>query len=75
MVTPGGAPQRLERGRFFRIAPSYDGEKVAASEWFENPNSLGDDLFKITVLTTNGVVYPFKEGGEQHNQIIPLAIQ
>ncbi len=75
MVAPGGTAQRLERGRFFRIAPSYDSEKIAAAEWFANPNSLGDDLFKLTVLTTGGVSYTFKEGGAEHNEMVPLAIQ
>jgi len=72
---PGETAQRLERGRFFRIAPSYNGEKIAAAEWFENPNSLNDDLFKLTILTTNGMSYTLKEGGVEYNQMVPLAIQ
>ena len=75
VATLGGAPQRVERGRFFRLAVSYNGDKVAAAEWYANPNSIGDDLFKLTVLTTNGVVFTLKEGGEEYNRMIPLALQ
>lgn len=75
VVTPGGAPQRLERGRFFRIATSYTGDKVAAAEWYANPNSIGDDLFQLKVFDANGNSFVLKQGGEDHNQMIPLAVQ
>lgn len=75
VATLGGSPQRLERGRFFRIAPSYNGDKVAAAEWYANPDSIGDDLFKLTVLTTNGISFALKEGDKTYIQFAPLAIQ
>jgi len=74
-VAPDGSSQRLERGRFFQIAVSYSGEKIAAAEWFANPNSVGDDLFKLTVLDVNGTTAILKTGGEDHNQLRPLAIR
>jgi hypothetical protein len=74
-ATQDGATQRLERGRFYRLAVSYAGDKVAAAEWFENPNSLGEDLFKITLWDTSGYVRTFKEGGEEQNELIPLVLQ
>lgn len=75
VVTPGSAPQRISRGRFFQLAVSYDGSKIAAAEWFANPKSIGDDLFRVTLLDTNGNTLTLKEGSDQHNQYIPLAIQ
>lgn len=75
VATLGGAPQRIERGRFYRLAVSYNGDKIAASEWYANPDSIGDDLFRLTVLTTSGIVFTLKEGGKEYNQMIPLALQ
>jgi hypothetical protein len=71
----GESSQRLSRGRFFRLAVSYDGDKAAAAEWYANPDSAGDDLFKLTVLDTEGHQFTLKEGGKEHNQMIPLAIK
>ncbi|MCD4687000.1 MAG: hypothetical protein K8S97_13810 [Anaerolineae bacterium] len=75
IASPGGSPQRLERGRFFRLAVSYDGNKLAVAEWYENPESLGDDLFKLRVFDTSGNAFDLKVGDNTHNQMIPLAIQ
>lgn len=75
IVSPGGTPQRLERGRFFRLTVSYDGNKLAVAEWFENPESLGDDLYKLDVFDAGGNDYDLKVGDNTHNQMIPLAIQ
>lgn len=75
MATLDGGAQRLERGRFFRIATSYTGDKLAAAEWYANPDSIGDDLFKLTVLTPDGVSFTLKEGGENYDEYIPLAIR
>lgn len=75
MAMPGGTPQRLERGRFFRVAVSYDGNKIAVAEWYENPNSVGDDLFQLKIFDTSGNAFVLKKGGEEHNQMIPLAVQ
>lgn len=76
VVTPGGSPSRIERGRFFRVATSYTGDKVAAAEWFENPASIGDDLYQLKVYDTNGNSFILKKGVvEQHNQMIPMALQ
>jgi hypothetical protein len=75
MVMPGGSPQRLQRGRFFRLAVSYTGDKVAAAEWFANPDSIGDDLFKLTVMDMDGQSMTVEEGTKDYNQLIPLAIQ
>jgi hypothetical protein len=74
-VTPGGSPQRVERGRFFQLAVSYDGKKVAAAEWYANPDSIGDDLFKLDVFDTSGKSFVLKQGDTTHNQMIPLAVQ
>ncbi len=38
-------------------------------------NVLNDDLFKLTVLTPNGVVFTLKQGDKAHNEMIPVAIQ
>lgn len=75
MIAPGQESQRLARGRFFRLATSYTGDKIATAEWYANPNSVGDDLFKLTLWDTEGKTFLLKEGGEDHNQMIPLAIQ
>lgn len=75
VVTPGSSPERISRGRFFQLAVTYDGGKVAAAEWFANPNSIGDDLFRVTLLDTNGNSLVLKEGGADHAQMVPLAIQ
>lgn len=75
VVTPGGSPQRISRGRFFRVATSYTGDKIAAAEWYENPNSIGDDLFQLTLFDTNGNSFVLKQGGPEHNKMIPLALQ
>jgi hypothetical protein len=75
VVTPGGSPQRIERGRFFRVVTSYTGDKVAAAEWYANPDSAGDDLFQLKVFDTNGNSFVLKQGGTSHNEMIPLAIQ
>jgi hypothetical protein len=74
-VTPGGSPQRVERGRFFQLAVSYDGKKVAAGEWYANPDSVGDDLFKLDAFDTSGKSYVLKQGDTTHNQMVPLAVQ
>lgn len=75
MATVAGGTQRLERGRFFRIAISYTGDKIAAAEWYDNPNSIGDDLFKLTMMTPDGISFMLKEGGEGYDEYIPLAIK
>lgn len=75
VVTPGSETQRIARGRYFQLAVTYDGSKIAASEWFANPNSRGDDLFRVTLLDPNGNTLVLKEGGPDHTQMIPLAIQ
>jgi hypothetical protein len=76
VVTPGGSPSRIERGRFFRIGTSYTGDKIAVAEWFANPNSLGDDLFQLKLYDTNGNNFILKQGtAEEHNKMIPLAVQ
>jgi hypothetical protein len=75
MMIPGDRPQRLERGRFFRLTVSYDGNKLAVSEWYANPNSVGDDLFQLDVFDTSGNAFVLKQGDTTHNQMIPLAIQ
>ncbi|MBI5957586.1 MAG: hypothetical protein HY866_02555 [Chloroflexi bacterium] len=75
VIAPGGESQRIARGRFFQLAVTYLGDKIAASEWFENPASIGDDLFRLTLLDQSGNTVVLKEGGVEHNQIIPLAIQ
>jgi len=74
-VTPGTDPVRISRGRFFQIAVNYAGDKIAAAEWFANPERVGDDLFKLSVLDLSGNAVTFKEGGQEHNEIRPLAIQ
>jgi hypothetical protein len=74
-IAPGESAQRLARGRFFRLAVNYKGDKIAAAEWFANPESVGDDLFKLTLLDTSGQSAALKEGDKEHNQMIPLAIQ
>jgi len=75
VLTPGESPSRIERGRFFRVATNYTGDKVAAAEWYANPNSQSDDLFQLKVYDANGNSYILKQGGPEHNQIIPLAVQ
>jgi len=75
MATVDGSSQRLARGRFFRIATNYAGDKIAAAEWYANPERLGDDLFKLTLLDKNGSSSDFKVGGQDHAQYIPLAVQ
>jgi hypothetical protein len=75
VVTPGESPSRIDRGRFFRVATNYTGDKVAAAEWYANPASQGDDLFQLKVYDTNGNSFVLKQGGAEHNQIIPLAVQ
>ena len=75
VATPDGTSQRLERGRFFRVTASYDGSKLALAEWFANPNSIGDDLFRLVLMDTNGNKVTLKEGGPEHNKMIPLAIR
>ena len=75
VVMPGGSPSRIERGRFFRVATNYTGDKVAVAEWYANPNSQGDDLFQLKVYDANGSSFILKQGGPEHNQIIPLAVQ
>lgn len=75
MVTPGDRPQRLERGRFFRLTVSYDGNKLGVAEWYANPNSEGDDLFQLNVFDTSGNAFVLKQGDASHNEMIPLAIQ
>ncbi len=75
VVTPGTEAQRVERGRFFRLAVSYDGAKVATAEWFANPNSIGDDLFRLDLFDVEaGMMQILKEGDTTHNQMIPLAV-
>jgi hypothetical protein len=56
VVTPGTDAQRLERGRFFRLAVSYDGAKVATAEWFANPNSIGDDLYRLDLFDVHATM-------------------
>ncbi len=76
VVTPGGSPSRIERGRFFRIATSYTGDKIAAAEWYDNPNSLGDDLFQLKLYDTSGNTFILKQGtADAHNKMMPLALQ
>lgn len=75
MAAIDGSTQRVARGRFFRIATNYAGDKIAAAEWFANPERLGDDLFKLTLLDVNGSTSDFKVGGADHAQYIPLAVQ
>jgi hypothetical protein len=74
-VTPGGSPKRIERGRFFQLAVSYDGSKVAVAEWYANPDSVGDDLFKLDAFDSSGKSFVVKQGDKTHNQMIPLAVQ
>ncbi len=74
-VKPGEAAQRIARGRFFRLAVSYNGDKIAAAEWYANPESVGDDLFKLTLFDSKGNTGTLKQGDKTHNQIIPLAIK
>jgi hypothetical protein len=74
-ATVGGSPQRLERGRFYRIMPSYNGDKVAAAEFMENPERINDDIYKLSVLTPNGIYFTLRQGTELDNEFIPLAIQ
>jgi hypothetical protein len=74
-VQMGSTPQRVTRGRFFRLVTSAAGDKIAAAEWYANPNSIGDDLFQLQVLDLNGNVITLKQGDDSHNQIIPLAVQ
>lgn len=73
-AAPDGSVQRVERGRFFRVATNYAGDKVAAAEWFANPDRIGDDLFHLMAFTTSGQAFTLKEGGQEHNQMIPLAL-
>jgi Tol biopolymer transport system component len=76
VVTPDGSSSRIERGRFFRIGTSYTGDKIAVAEWFANPDSLGDDLFQLKLYDTNGNNFILKQGtAEEHNKMIPLAVQ
>ena len=76
VVQPGGSPSRIERGRFFRIGTSYTGDKIAVAEWFANPDSLGDDLFQLKLYDTSGNNFILKQGtAEEHNKMIPLAVQ
>lgn len=76
VVTPGGSPSRIERGRFFRIATSYTGDKIAVAEWYANPNSLGDDLFQLKLYDTSGNSFILKQGtADEHNKMLPLALQ
>jgi hypothetical protein len=76
VVTPGGSPSRIERGRFFYIGTSYTGDKIAVAEWYANPNSLGDDLFQLKLYDTSGQSFILKQGtAEEHNKMIPLAVQ
>jgi hypothetical protein len=75
VATPGGDAQRIARGRFFQLAVTYLGDKIAAAEWFANPNSIGDDLFRLTLLDQSGNSVVLKEGGVEKNQMIPLALQ
>ncbi len=75
MVRPGGAAQRLERGRFFRIGVSYAGDKIAGAEFLANPNRLGDDIYQLRVLNTSGISFVLRIGEETDNQFIPLVIQ
>jgi len=75
MATLANGSQRVERGRFFRIAISYTGDKIAAAEWYDNPESIGDDLFKLTMMTPDGISFIMKEGGEGYDEYIPLAIK
>jgi len=74
-VRPGESAQRIARGRFFRVAVSYKGDKIATAEWYANPESVGDDLFKLTLFDTRGNTGILKQGDKTHNQIIPLAIK
>jgi hypothetical protein len=75
VATLGAEPQRMERGRFYRLAVSYTGDKIGAAEWYDNPDSIGDDLFKLTILTPNGINFTLQEGGENYTEFIPLALQ
>jgi hypothetical protein len=75
MVRPGGEAQRLERGRFYRLAVSYAGDKVAGAEFLSNPNRIGDDIYQLRVLNTSGIAFVLRVGEETDNQFIPLAIQ
>jgi hypothetical protein len=75
MVTLGSSPSRVSRGRFFQLAVSYAGDKIAAAEWYANPNSIGDDLFKLSVLDMSGSSTTLLEGGDDYNELRPLAIK
>lgn len=75
VVSPGGSPERVDRGRYFRVATSYTGDKVAAAEWFANPASTGDDLFQLKVFDSSNTSFILKQGGAEHNQMIPFAVQ
>jgi hypothetical protein len=75
MVRPGGTSQRLERGRFYRLAVSYAGDKVAGAEFYANPNRIGDDNYQLRVLNTSGISFVLRQGDDTDNEFIPLAIQ
>jgi len=75
VVAPGEAPQRLARGRFYRLAVNFAGDKIAATEWVANPERVGDDLSRLVVLDTAGKSATIKDGDQSHNEFTPLAIQ
>lgn len=75
MVRPGGTAQRLERGRFYRIAVSFAGDKIAAAEFYENPERINDDNYQLTVLNTSGISFVMRQGDDTDNEFIPFAIQ
>ncbi|MBN1562636.1 MAG: hypothetical protein JXA10_02275, partial [Anaerolineae bacterium] len=75
MVRPGGTSQRLERGRFYRLAVSYAGDKIAASEFYDNPNRIGDDNYQLHVLNTSGISFIMRLGDDTDNEFIPMVIQ
>jgi hypothetical protein len=57
------------------VATSFTGDKVAAAEWFANPASIGDDLFQLKVFDSSNTSFILKQGGAEHNQMIPFAVQ
>ena len=73
--TVAGGSTRIERGRFYRMAISYNGEKIVGAEYWENPERQGQDLYKLTLLDTNGSVVEFAKGTELQNEFLPLALQ
>ena len=75
MVRLGGEAQRLERGRFYRLAVSYAGDKIAGAEFYANPDRIGDDNFQLRLLNTSGISFVLRLGDDTDNEFIPLAIQ